>query len=69
MTDTDSTANAEILAVSPLTGCVYAVSDWDDHGDGKIVAERKRELTRDEIEPDQLHGPARQAYNLIGGGR
>ena len=57
----------EILSISPLTGIVYAVSDWDPVGDGKIVANSKRELSRDEIDPSAIHGPARRARSVIGG--
>ena len=57
-----------VLSVSPLTGVVYAVSEYEEAGDeGKIISKQKRELDRDEIDPDRLHLPARRAYQLFGG--
>jgi hypothetical protein len=51
-----------VLAVSPLTGHVYAVDEYEDGGDGgKIVAEQKRTLERDEYPVDVVHELARRA--------
>jgi hypothetical protein len=36
-------------AKSPLTGTYYRVTEWEDRGDGKIVAEQKHEVDRDEV--------------------
>jgi hypothetical protein len=58
----------EIVAVSPATGNVYAVTEYRDVNDnGHIIAERKRLLTRYEVESELIHAAARRA--LRGGGR
>lgn len=53
-----------VLAVSPLTGHVYAVDEYDEAGDGgKIVAEQKRALDRDQYPVDVVHELARRALD------
>jgi hypothetical protein len=52
----------ELISVSPLTGTVYAVTEYDQVEDGKIVAKEKRELERHEHDIKALHGPARRVY-------
>jgi uncharacterized protein (DUF433 family) len=58
-----------IIAVSPMTGRVYRVLEWDSAGDGgKIVAKDYRELDRDRIrrcvDTAELHEAARRAYRV-----
>jgi len=54
----------ERIAVSVTTGVVYAVGAHEPAGDGKIIAEEKRPLTRAEIGArlEEVHGPARRCY-------
>ena len=64
----------ETIAVSLLTGVVYAVTAHEPAGDdGKILAEESRPLTRAEIGArlGEVHGPARRCYreHLGGDGR
>ena len=60
----------ERIAVSPLTGIIYAVSEYEEDGDGRITAFDERPLSRAEI-GDRLgdvHGPVRRAYREALGG-
>lgn len=56
---TDETSNGypvregHRLAKSPITGTIYVVTRWEDHGDGKMKALEKREAEEEEI-PDEV---------------
>ena len=52
----------EIISVSPLTGNVYAVSEFEEVEDGRIIAKKKRKIEREEHDIESLHGPARRVY-------
>jgi len=36
-------------AKSPVTGNWYRVTEWEDRGDGKIVAEQKQQVDKDDV--------------------
>jgi len=46
---TDDTETGIRYAKSPTTGNYYRVTEWVDHGDGKITAREKHEVDRDEV--------------------
>jgi uncharacterized Zn ribbon protein len=54
----------ERIAVSELTGIIYAVAEYEEDDDGRITALDKRPLSRAEIAArlDDVHGPVRRAY-------
>jgi hypothetical protein len=54
------------IAVSPITGAVYEVFEYEELDGGKLIAESKRELDRGEAPREALHAAARQAYNAWG---
>lgn len=39
------------LAQSPITGAIYRVTEFEDKGDGKLVAENKEEIGIEDV-PD-----------------
>jgi hypothetical protein len=51
------------IAVSPITGAVYEVFEYEELDDGKLISESKRELDRGEAPREALHAAARQAYD------
>lgn len=51
------------IAVSPITGAVYEVFEYEELEDGKLIAESKRELDRGEVDSERLHAAARRAHN------
>jgi len=53
------------IAVSPITGAVYEVYEYEERGDGKLIAESKRELDRGEPPREALHAAARAALRMI----
>jgi hypothetical protein len=62
----------ERIGVSPLTGIIYAVAEYEEDGDGRITAFDKRPLSRAEIGArlNEVHGPARRYYREhLGGNR
>ncbi|WP_311171776.1 hypothetical protein [Halobellus ordinarius] len=65
-----ATDGGEVIAVSPLTGVIYAASEYSEAGDWQIIAEDKRPLPRAEIAErlDEVHGPVRLYYEEHLGG-
>jgi hypothetical protein len=57
-----ATTDEARIAVSPITGAVYEVFEYEELDDGKLIAESKRELDRGEAPREGLHAAARQAY-------
>jgi hypothetical protein len=49
----DDVKTGERYAKSPMTGNWYRVTKWIDHGDGKIQARAKTEVTKSEV-PDEV---------------
>jgi hypothetical protein len=65
------TDGGEVIGVSPITGVIYAAEEYDEAGDGRITATKKRPLPRAEIGErlGEVHGPVRRAYREhLGGG-
>lgn len=56
MTNSDQTSaeTGERYAKSPLTGNYYRVTEWVDHGDGKIQAKDKELVDREDVPDDWL---------------
>lgn len=44
----NETQTGEKVAYSESTDTWYLALEWEDHGDGKIVTHRKREITEEE---------------------
>jgi hypothetical protein len=67
----ESDGAGERIAVSPLTGIAYAVAEYEEDADGRLVAFDKRPLTRAEIADrvSEVHAAARAAYDDLGGDR
>jgi predicted nucleotidyltransferase component of viral defense system len=59
------------LGVSPITGDVYLVTEYDERGAGKLVAKEKRTLGRDEYDVPVVHSLARKLRSdgQLGGSR
>lgn len=49
------------IDVSPITGAVYEVFEYEEREEGTLIAESKRELDRGEAPRDALHVAAREA--------
>ena len=51
-----------IYAYSKLTGTWYEVFEYEDKGDGKIVAESKREVDREDVPQEYLDATKETTY-------
>lgn len=47
--ETEQVETGERYAQSPITGDYYRVTQWVDHGDGKIQARQKEEVDRSDV--------------------